>query len=79
MSRILVISDEESLRILYAEEFLEEGYEVTETCAGAEVSALIEETRPDLVLLDILPGRTGCGDLLGISKACAVISRLSSA
>jgi DNA-binding response OmpR family regulator len=62
--RILVVDDEESIRILYSEELAEEGYDVIATGDGSQVMALIEETRPDLVLLDIRPGQVNGLDVL---------------
>jgi hypothetical protein len=58
LSRMLVVSGEEALRILYSDEFLEEGYEVTAICAGDQVIGLIKKTRPDLVFLDIRSDQT---------------------
>jgi len=53
MSRILVVDDESSIRLLYSHELADEGYEVT-TAAGAEEA--VEKLRKDdfdLILLDI--------------------------
>ncbi|NMC75412.1 MAG: response regulator [Geobacteraceae bacterium] len=53
MSRILVVDDESSIRLLYSHELSDEGYEVI-TAAGAEEA--VEKLRKDdfdLILLDI--------------------------
>ena len=53
MSRILVVDDESSIRLLYSHELADEGYEVI-TAAGAEEA--VEKLRKDefdLILLDI--------------------------
>ena len=44
MSRILVVDDESSIRLLYSHELADEGYEVT-TAAGAEEA--VEKLRKD--------------------------------
>jgi DNA-binding NtrC family response regulator len=53
MSRLLVVDDESSIRLLYSHELADEGYEVI-TAAGAEEA--VEKLRKDdfdLILLDI--------------------------
>ena len=60
MKRILVIDDEENIRLLYKEEFAEEGYEVSVAASAQEALAKIEAERPDLITLDIrMPGVDG--------------------
>jgi DNA-binding NtrC family response regulator len=53
MSRILVVDDESSIRLLYSHELVDEGYEVI-TAAGAEEAAeKLRKDEFDLILLDI--------------------------
>jgi DNA-binding NtrC family response regulator len=53
MSRILVVDDESSIRLLYSHELADEGYEVI-TAAGAEEAAeKLRKDEFDLILLDI--------------------------
>ena len=60
MKRILVVDDEESIRLLYQEELQEQGYEVILACNADEAIEQFSATRPDLVILDIkMPGRSG--------------------
>jgi DNA-binding response OmpR family regulator len=60
MKRILVIDDEENIRLLYKEEFTEEGYEVAVAASAQEAMDQIEAQRPDLITLDIrMPGIDG--------------------
>ncbi len=64
MKRILVVDDEESIRLLYQEELQDQGYEVI--LAGDADEAIIKftEMSPHLVILDIkMPGLSGI-DLL---------------
>lgn len=60
MKRILIVDDEENIRLLYKEEFAEEGYEVAVAASAEEAMVQIEAQRPDLITLDIrMPGIDG--------------------
>ncbi len=52
--KILVVEDEEGLRLLYEEELKAEGYEVLTAGNGREAIEQLETGKPDLVLLDIV-------------------------
>ncbi len=57
---ILIVDDEENIRLLYEEELTEEGYNVILAKDGEEALAKIKEGKPDLVTLDIkMPGMDG--------------------
>lgn len=57
---ILVVEDEEPIRILLRYNLESEGYRVRETAQGEDAAFLIGEERPDLVVLDwMLPGISG--------------------
>lgn len=53
MPKILVVDDEEHIRLLYSEELKEAGYEVITAESGYRLMETIEEEKPDLVVLDI--------------------------
>jgi two-component system response regulator (stage 0 sporulation protein F) len=53
MAKILVVDDEEHIRLLYSEELTEAGYEVITAADGYKLIERIEEEKPDLVVLDI--------------------------
>ena len=53
MTKILIVDDEASIRMLYREEFQDEGYEVVEAEDGHNLIGRIEEGRPDVIVLDI--------------------------
>jgi CheY-like chemotaxis protein len=53
MKRILVVDDEDSIRLLLRDELTEAGYEVITASNGEEALALIEQSKPDLITLDI--------------------------
>ncbi len=59
-NRILVVDDEEGLRLLYKEELEEDGAEVELASSGEEALEKLEKNSIDLVLLDIkMPGMDG--------------------
>ncbi len=53
MAKILVVDDEEHIRLLYSEELSEEGYDVITADSGYRLLEKIEKEKPDLVILDI--------------------------
>ena len=60
MAKILVVDDEESIRILFKEELEEEGYKVITAENGEKALEIIKIEKPDLVTLDIkMPGEDG--------------------
>ena len=64
MNKILVVDDDKSIQILYAEELAEEGYD-TITCGdGSLLLDLIEEEKPNLIEMDIRLGEHNGLDLL---------------
>jgi len=53
MKRILVVDDEENIRVLYREELEEEGYTVDVAANGQEALNKLDTFNPDLITLDI--------------------------
>ena len=53
MSRLLVVDDEANIRLLYAEELTEEGYDVVTAAGTAEAVERLQEGIFDLAVLDI--------------------------
>lgn len=53
MSRLLVVDDEANIRLLYAEELKEEGYEVVTAANIAEALEKLQDGTFDLAVLDI--------------------------
>ena len=64
MYKILILDDDETMRMLYADELEEEGYQVIAGGDGSNPLDLIGETGPDLVVMDIRSGRYNGFDLL---------------
>ena len=70
MTRLLLVEDEPALARGLADNFRDEGYEVRLVARGDEVMAAVRETRPDLVVLDVmLPGRSGLDVLRDLRSA----------
>jgi CheY-like chemotaxis protein len=60
MKRILFVDDDENIRLLYQEEFSDEGYQVHLAASGQEAIDKVRELEPDAVVMDIrMPGMNG--------------------
>lgn len=60
MTRVLIVDDEPSLRLLYERDLAADGHEVVSAASAPEALSRIESERPDLVVLDIrMPGMDG--------------------
>lgn len=60
MKKVLVVDDEENIRLLYKEELEDEGYQVTVAGTADEAMEKIEQNKPDIITLDIkMPGMDG--------------------
>ena len=60
MKKILLVDDEQSIQLLYHEEFEDEGYTVISAMNGEEALEKFSSQAPDLVILDIqMPGMNG--------------------
>ena len=64
MNKILVIDGDEAIRLLYADELTEEGYEVIASGDGSQVMELIEQKRPDLIVMEAVLGQYDGLDVL---------------
>ena len=77
MKTILVVDDDEPIRILLTEELKEEGYRVITASNARDALKLVENESLDLVILDIrMPGMDGLEALprsLGIKEGLPVI------
>lgn len=69
MYTVLVVDDEESIRVLYREELEEAGYRVLCAASGEEARGLLEENEVHAVVLDIkLKGESGLQFLQEFSR-----------
>ena len=53
MARVLLVEDEENVRLLYQQELQERGHEVICATDGKTAVQLVQEWRPDVVIMDI--------------------------
>jgi CheY-like chemotaxis protein len=53
MAKILIVDDEEGIRMLYSMELQDEGYEVLTLPDGKDLLTVVQKERPDCVVLDI--------------------------
>jgi DNA-binding response OmpR family regulator len=67
--KIMIVDDEDAIRLLYAEEFEDEGYDVASYGSGQEALDNFDKEKPDLVVLDIaMPGMSGLDVLSKIKE-----------
>lgn len=60
MKTILVVDDEEAIRLLYREELSDAGYRVQVAANASEALRMVQQARPDLMTIDIkMPGMDG--------------------
>lgn len=58
--RVLIVDDESSLRTLVRVNLEVDGLDVSEAVDGIEAMNMLQESKPDLILLDIMmPGKDG--------------------
>ena len=69
MSHILVIEDDEFFRDTLVQMLQKEGHKVTASHDGAKALELLERTKPDLILTDILmPNMDGMEFIMELSR-----------
>lgn len=60
MTTLLIVEDDPNQCLLYETELSAEGYDVLTAKGGQEALQVVEESRPDLVVMDIsMPGMDG--------------------
>jgi CheY-like chemotaxis protein len=70
MKKILVVDDEENIRLLFKEELEDEGFQVDLARNGEEALKKVSLFKPDLITLDIkMPGMDGIETLKRIREA----------
>jgi CheY-like chemotaxis protein len=81
MKKILVVEDEEGLRLLYEEELKAEGYDVLTARNGREAIQQLEQGKPDLIVLDIvmpvMDGMEALGRIVGKERKIPIILNTS--
>src|ERR1051325_7895641 len=69
MRRVLVVDDEENLRLVVRSFLKRDGYEVEVAASGEEALALVDTFGPDVILTDVRMPKMGGIDLLATLKA----------
>jgi two-component system response regulator AtoC len=69
MRRVLVVDDEENLRLVLRTLLKRQGYEVETAASGEEALALVDTFGPDVILTDVRMPKMGGLDLLATLKA----------
>ena len=77
MAKVLVVDDDQSLRLLYQKELKDDGHEVTTVPSGKDALESISRGRPDVVVLDIkmeeMDGLTVLDEIMKVDKTIPVI------
>lgn len=69
MAKILIVDDEDNIRLFYSEELKDEGYEVIAAKDGHMLVERIRDEQPDLIVLDIkMAGYSGLELLSAIRR-----------
>jgi two-component system response regulator AtoC len=71
MRRVLVVDDEENLRLVLRTLLKRQGYEVETAASGEEALAMVDAFGPDVILTDVRMPKMGGLDLLATLKAKA--------
>lgn len=76
-AKILIVDDEENIRLLYDQELREEGYETILACDGKECLDKVQKERPDLIVLDIrmprMDGLEAIGKIIEMDKSIPIV------
>src|SRR5580698_9175142 len=69
MAKILVIDDDQEMRVLIHECLVELGHAVNEACDGREGVRAIEGEHPDLVICDlVMPDQEGIETIIALGR-----------
>lgn len=69
MAKIMLVEDDKSLREIYSIRLVAEGYEVVSAGDGEEALALAVQSRPDLVISDVMMPKISGFDMLDILRS----------
>ena len=68
MKTVMIVDDDMTLRQLYEERIKREGYEIVVAGDGEEAISLINQNKPDIILLDIMMPKINGIDAMGMLR-----------
>jgi two-component system, response regulator, stage 0 sporulation protein F len=75
--KILIVDDEENIRLLYEQELSEEGYQIAMAADGKECLEKVKSENPDLIILDIrmpkMDGLEAIGKIIELTKNIPIV------
>ena len=75
MRRVLVVDDEENIRLVLQTLLRKHGYEVEAAASGEEALALVDSFGPDVILTDVRMPKMGGLDLLRDAASARATTR----
>jgi len=73
MRKILIVDDEPLMHVLYKKHLEREGFELLTARDGIEAANIVAETRPDLIVMDmLLPGLDGMSVICELRQTEAI-------
>ena len=60
MQQVLLVDDEEELRATLSYFLISQGYKVTTAADGVTALKLVQQKKPDIVILDLMLPKMGC-------------------
>jgi CheY-like chemotaxis protein len=70
MPKILIVDDEPVVHMLYKRHLTQAGFELLDANNGDEALALLQETKPDVILMDIMmPSKDGIATLREVKRS----------
>ena len=75
--KILIVDDEENIRLLYEQELSDEGYQIAMAGDGKECLEKVKTENPDLIILDIrmpkMDGLEAIGKIIELNKNIPIV------
>ena len=67
--KVLIVDDEEDIRIMLKQQFVTSGYEVVTACDGQEGLAVAQKEMPDIIILDEMMPKMDGYKMAGLLKS----------
>ena len=73
MTTILLVEDNKYHRLLFEQELRLEGYEIITAANGKDAIKKVQEQRPDIIIMDLIPADEAMGMILSKHKSIPII------